>query len=311
MENPLSSRMQGIKNQYQQELQARNLEQSTISLYGYVIHYVLLCIEEGSLDLADADIPEAQRIVGYFNGRCNATSMGTIVPIIRDILKFLYKTNHIRQNLAGSIMAPNHSRNQAKGYILPEDEKRLVESFASMNKRDKAILLLTIETGLRESDILGMQLAQVDWKTDKITITQRKTGHLLILPLLPDVGNALASYILDERPTPAPGSEGYIFLRRQAPYHRVSSVYTLVRKYMESSNIQPVNTNKAGGLHLLRHSLIYNLLRNQVPDYTITKVLGHVRKESDKPYLSLDEKMLRECAMPIPSPESVVGGLLK
>lgn len=83
----------------------------------------------------------------------------------------------------------------------------------------------------------------------------------------------------------------------------------MVRKLMDSIDIKPANTNKAGGIHLLRHSLIYKLLKDQVPDYTITNVLGHVNKESDKPYLSLDEKMLKECAMhnPLAVP-SVRGG---
>jgi integrase len=156
-----------------------------------------------------------------------------------------------------------------------------------------------------------MKLGQVDWRKDTITIVQQKTRHLLILPLLPDAGNSLASYILDERPIPAAGCEDYIFLRHQAPFHNLRTVYPLTRKLLESLHIQPVNTNKSGGLHLLRHSLVYRLLKKKVPDYTITKVLGHASKESDKPYLSLDERMLKECAMQIPSLALGYGGFLQ
>lgn len=311
LDSPLSKGLQKIENSYLDELQARNLQAKTISLHRYVIHSMLLQLDGKRLDLWDMHFQEAQGILRYFKTRCNTTSMSTLVPIIRAILKFLHYSNHTKADLSGIIMTPLHSRKQAKGYILLEDEEGLVAKIATLNKRDKAILLMAMETGLRESDILGLTLGQVDWRKDTITIVQQKTGHLLILPLLPDIGNSLASYILDERPTPAAGCEDFIFLRYQAPFHNLRSVYPLTRKLFESLHIHPVNTNKSGGLHLLRHSLVYRLLKEEVPDYTITRVLGHTNKESDKPYLSLDERMLRECAMQIPPLESRNGGFLQ
>lgn len=309
LEDPLSSDMKEIKNSYLHELKVRNLEPKTISLHQYVIHYLLLMLQEEQQNLWDMDESGSQRALDYFSRRCNKNSISTLAPILRAVLKFLHGKNYIKRDLEWSVMTPLYLRKQAKGYILPEDEKRLVKKIAMLNKRDKAILLMALETGLRESDILGMKLSQVDWRSDTITIVQKKTGNQLVLPLLLDVGNALASYILDERPTPVQGSEGFVFLRRQAPYRRINSSYCMVRKLMDSIDIKPANTNKAGGIHLLRHSLIYKLLKDQVPDYTITNVLGHVNKESDKPYLSLDEKMLKECAMhnPLAVP-SVRGG---
>ena len=57
------------------------------------------------------------------------------------------------------------------------------------------------------------------------------------------------------------------------------------------------------GIHLFRYSIAHKLLAAKVPYQVITDALGHSSKESDKPYLSMDEAMLRMCALNL----SVVG----
>ena len=68
---------------------------------------------------------------------------------------------------------------------------------------DRAIRLLVARTGLRPSDIAGLRLGDIDWRAGRITVTQHKTGVLVTLPLLADVGAAIAGYLLDGRPMPA------------------------------------------------------------------------------------------------------------
>lgn len=305
-EDSLPVDMQEIERVYLHELEARNLEPKTIDLHRYVTHEMLIMFQkEQTQHLRTLDTAEITHMLGTFSQKCNTNSMNTIVPIIRVVLAFLYLRGYVEKDFGPSIMTPRCTRKRAKGFISLKDEKRLIREIASLNKRDKAILLLALETGLRESDILGMRFSQLDWKKNTITVSQKKTGELLVLPLLADVGNSLAAYILEERPKhPEAGFEGYVFLRRQAPYRKVSSVYGMVRKLLESTKISPVNTHKAGGIHLFRHSLVYKLLKEHVPEYTITQVLGHVSRESDKPYLSLDDTMLKECAMADPLPAS-------
>ena len=60
--------------------------------------------------------------------------------------------------------------------------------------------------------------------------------------------------------------------------------------------IQPVN-GKTKGLHLFRYTLTHRLLSAKVPHQVVTDILGHTSKESDKPYISLEESMLRMCAL--------------
>lgn len=70
----------------------------------------------------------------------------------------------------------------------------------AIGKRDYGILLLAKKTGLRSVDIVNLQFNNIDWKNDEIHIIQHKTNRPLILPLEPDVGNAIYDYILHGRP---------------------------------------------------------------------------------------------------------------
>jgi integrase len=135
----------------------------------------------------------------------------------------------------------------------------------------------------------------IDWRDDRIRLIQKKTGEPLVLPLLSDVGNALMDYILNERPKRT-DNYPYIFLRRQAPHQKLTSVYPICSRLLRCLGIKPVN-GTATGVHLFRYSIAHKLLAAKVPHQVITDALGHTSKESDKPYLSMDESMLRMCAL--------------
>ena len=62
------------------------------------------------------------------------------------------------------------------------------------------MILLASRLGLRGSDIVNLNLNNLDWENNVIRLTQQKTGQEVILPLLTEVGNALAEYLRYVRP---------------------------------------------------------------------------------------------------------------
>lgn len=293
----LNGQVELVKQSYLESLKTNNLKKKTIELYGYVAHYGLLSLSFSSKDeLYYLDYQQVLAMLRYFKGRCNTNSMSTITPIIRHFLKFLFENHHTERDLSTTIMVPKRFSKQSKGHIEFEDEMRLSAALENTSKRNKAIITLAMQTGLREIDITQLKFSEIDWAHDKIQLTQKKTGRLITLPLLPDIGNALIDYILNERPISAPGFEKYVFLRMQAPFSRLQSTYELTSKLLKKLDIKPVNTSKMG-LHTFRHSLVHRLLSNDISHDVITDVLGHKEKSSDKAYLSLNDAMLKECAL--------------
>jgi len=166
----------------------------------------------------------------------------------------------------------------------------------SEGKRDYALLFLAVHTGLRSIDIVNLKLTDIDWKNNEINIVQRKTNRVLILPLEPDTGTALAEYILYGRPN---SDAPYIFLRICAPHNKlsdVSSAGNILRKYRNMAGIAH-NSWDGKSFHALRRSLGTWMLEAGVEITTISQVLGHQNLDSAKPYLNMDCERLIECAL--------------
>lgn len=222
-------------------------------------------------------------------------SMATTLPILRSQLAFFHTTGLISKNLSGIVMGCFVQRCSVAAYLSEKDQVKLVAQLAKESKRTKAVILLAMHLGLRDCDICNLTFQVIDWRDDRIRLIQKKTGEPLVLPLLPDVGNALMDYILNERPKRT-DNYPYIFLRRQAPHQKLTSVYPICSRLLRCLGIKPVN-GTATGVHLFRYSIAHKLLAAKVPHQVITDALGHTSKESDKPYLSMDESMLRMCAL--------------
>jgi integrase len=242
-------------------------------------------------------------MIAGFAGECNKRSMATILPILRAVLSFLFDVGYAKNNLAGMVMRGFVQRGNVAAYLSQKDESTLLANLGTATKRDKAVIMLALRYGLRDCDICGLTLDGIDWRNDRIGLIQKKTGKPISLPLLSEVGNALMDYILNERPNKAGGCPN-VFLRMQAPHNRLSSVYSICSKFFTQNNIQPVN-GSIKGAHVFRYTIVHRLLEKKVPHRVITEILGHTSKEADKPYLSLEEGMLRECALDL----SIIGSI--
>ena len=70
----------------------------------------------------------------------------------------------------------------------------------TLSLRDTAMFAVAASLGLRAGDIVRLTLSDIDWIHHEIHFVQNKTGVELHLPLEASVGNAIANYILHERP---------------------------------------------------------------------------------------------------------------
>jgi len=177
---------------------------------------------------------------------------------------------------------------------LPDEISLVLDSIdrsTILGKRNYAIIMLGIVTGLRAGDVANLKLTDIDWQTGEIRIIQNKTGKPLALPLTKDVGESLSDYIINARPD---SKSENIFLRAIAPFQEfsggsaVGGIYQAYRKRLGLS---------AGGFHSLRRALGKNLVTSGAPVTTVAQVLGHSTIENTKQYIALDVLHLKECAL--------------
>jgi len=238
-------------------------------------------------------------IPGFFGEMSKTWSrrgMHIIIDGLKRFLKFTDKDSHLLQSV------PKARRTRPIIPTLTEDEElalwRIIDS-EFVAPRDRAILLLAMLTGLRSSDIVNLEIKDIDWTNDTISVIQRKTGTLLILPLIPAVGNAIMTYLLNDRPR---SSSPKLFLRYDAPYRPLeghSSCYAISKKVFGLAGIREGNQRK--GFHLLRHHTASKMLSKGVSIQTISSLLGHTDPDTTKLYLSTDREKLLGCCLPLPT----------
>jgi len=255
---------------------------------------------KGRRSIAEIEPIDASQFFPQLIGRYQATSIRTVASVLRSFITYIGKTG-IAQ--ADPLLRAIPTRCARKRSIIPTITKDEGEAIVSAQQadgsccqRDRAIILLALRTGLRSIDVINLKLSDIDWRNDTISIVQQKTGEPLVLPLVPEVGNAIAAYIMQERPE---SEVPYVFLRSRAPYRQLtscSSCWRISANAMKSACIRQEKGIRKG-LHVFRHSLATTLLSEGVPVSVIASILGHSNKESTNIYLSADEVHLKECAL--------------
>lgn len=230
--------------------------------------------------------------------KTNAGSMGRSLRAIKYLSAYLKETHTADLKLDFSQL----NARQAHIRVIPpysqkdiSDAVKMIDTSTCEGLRDRAIMLLAFDTGLRGVDIRTLRLDQVNWKKGIIQINQSKTKKPLTLPLSGKAMNAVADYILNARPE-CDCSE--IFLTFKGPAKplekRHYSLSRLCDKYFNKAEVEKI---PGRGFHSLRRSFATELSASGVPLETISQMLGHKRVEEDKPYLSYNTEQVRFCAM--------------
>lgn len=185
--------------------------------------------------------------------------------------------------------------------LLTDDEVaqllQAVDRSTAVGRRDYAVLLLAARYGMRPSDIRQLSLDHINWRSLQITLPQAKTGQLLVLPLLPEVAEALIAYLRHGRPQTEFRN---VFVRHLAPHEPFTSnnnLPTIFREALRRAGLDQRPGRK--GLYLLRHTLASRLLRAGNSIKTIADVLGHVQLNSTLIYTKVDLANLETVALSI------------
>lgn len=219
---------------------------------------------------------------------------------LRSFLRFLFLRGETGVDFALAVPTVRQWRlSSVPRYISTQDVERLLRACdrsSITGRRDHAILLLLARLGLRASEVRTLELGDLRWRQGEIVV--RGKGMVSDrLPLLPDVGKALAVYIRKGRPA---CSSRYVFLCRKAPHRgfaHPSTVSTIVARALSRAGLAPAMR----GAHLLRHSLATGMVRRGASLAEIGQVLRHRSPNTTEIYAKLDFGALRDVALPWPT----------
>jgi len=169
---------------------------------------------------------------------------------------------------------------------------RMEHAASPLELRQILVVSLGLLMGLRAIDIVQLKLSDIDWNNETVSLVQRKTGTPLVLPFPLSVGNLMYRYIVEARPNQTQVSN--LIIKHRAPYASLSP--GICRQILDNilihSDCQPSH-----GFHVTRRQFATAMLRNDVPASLIAASLGHTNLDTLDPYLSMDEKRMRICAI--------------
>jgi len=218
---------------------------------------------------------------------------------LRSFLRFLFLRGETAADLSVAIPSVRRWRKATIHPFLRQDEiEQLLsgcDTATEKGRRDYAVLLLLARLGMRACEVAAMQLEDLRWRTGEILV--RGKGRVQQrLPLLPEVGAAIAAYLKDGRPI---GACRHVFMREEAPRVALAagSIGSIVRRALFRAGLRPSQR----GSHLLRHSLATHMIRHGASMSEIGEVLRHRLPETTELYAKVDFEGLRAVALPWPA----------
>ncbi len=267
----------------------------------YLYRFLQYCNKKKVYSIKKIDLPFILHFIGDLD--CTkGTPVDTIICTVRNFIKYAFEEKYLKVDYSSKIPKARtiEQPKLPSTYTKLEIEKLItsVERSSASGKRNYAIILIAARLGLRASDIARLKFDSLRWDTNTIGITQVKTGKELVLPLLPDVGNAIIDYLKYARPE---SEEPHVFLTERPPHgsFTTSNVVThVVQRAFRKAGID-INERKFGP-HALRHSLGFRMLENNTVLPVISDVFGHESTESTRYYLRIDLQSMKQCMLDVP-----------
>ena len=302
------ARFRLLRDDYVASCRARGNAEATVVTKGKAVSRFLGYLDEaGAGDLAVLGVRDVSGFLLRQRGLRRKTIAG-MRSSLADFLAFLAATGRTPQDLAGRLPPHRHLRHESEPHLWTADEIRrvlaVIDRQSATGKRDYAMILATARLGLRISDLRQLGLGDLDWRAKTLTIVQHKTGRLLSLPLLDDVGWAIIDYVRHGRPETACAK---VFIKHRHPFGAFgcsSSVGTRLSHYAARAQVE-LPAGQACGMHSLRGALAVAMIGNGAPMPVISEVLGHASSDTTQAYyLRFDVERLRCCALDV---EDVLG----
>ena len=186
--------------------------------------------------------------------RLNMRRAKIMTTALRSFLSYARYRGDITSDLAAAVpIVANWSLSSIPRAIGRDEVARLLASIdrdTPVGCRDYAMILALARLGLRSSEVVSLELDDIDWVAGQIHV-RGKNGQHNDLPLPADVGEAIADYLRKSRPRNA---SRRVFLRDKAPirgFKGPSGLGSVIRRSLEGAGIN----SPTKGTHQFRHGL--------------------------------------------------------
>jgi len=221
------------------------------------------------------------------------STMARKLAALRSYVRYLCRENILEGNPIAAVSTPRQDKKLPK-FLYPQEIELLINApdiTKPMGRRDKAILETLYAAGLRVSELVGMDLKDIDFN-EKLIKIRGKGNKERIVPLGRKAEEAIEYYIKGNRRYAAQrtGDIGEaLFLNKFGRRLSDRSVRNIINKYVEK-----VAINQKISPHTIRHTFATHLLNNGADLRSVQELLGHVKLSTTQIYTHLTRDNIKK-----------------
>jgi len=223
------------------------------------------------------------------------TSVARKLASLRTFFQFLVREGKLESNPAKLVATPKIER-KLPNHLSMEDAVRFIETpdtQTDLGVRDRAILEFLYATGIRVGELVGINIADVDFRERMVRVTGKRKKQRIV-PFGEPAAQAVMLYLEETRGTffencpIAQRDPNALFLNYQGTRITTRSVGRMIDKYIKlCADIHDISP------HSLRHTFATHLLDSGADLRDIQELLGHARLSTTQIYTQVSmEKMI-------------------
>ena len=242
-------------------------------------------------DIVSATEDELSEYINWLKGQ--GKSVATVSRCIAS-LKCLYSYLTIRQIIAenpATKLVPDKGEHKLPQILTSQEVDLLLEQpecIDAKGYRDKAMLELLYATGIRVTELINLDITDINLAAGVIRCSTRDKERLI--PMYAKAVKALSDYVTLVRPQMiALPDEPSLFVNVNGERMSRQGFWKIIKYYQKKANIEKDITP-----HTLRHSFAAHLLENGADIHAIQEMLGHADISSTQVYSHLVKKQLKD-----------------
>lgn len=252
----------------------KNYSDDTIVSYGTDLskfeEYFKAVDENLDFAAVDADIVRGW-VLSLMEGGCTATTVNRKLSSLRSFYRYLLRQGVVSVDPLMKVTGPKKKK-PLPVFVKDADMARLLDDTAFdagfEGVRDRLILEMFYETGIRRSELINLTDADVDLYAKQIKVTGKRNKQRLI-PFGDELKEDIEAYLSAKKDFLPDGGEAF-FVRKNGKALYPYLVYLLVKR-----NLSKVVSLKKRSPHVLRHTFATSMLNNHAELEAVKELLGH------------------------------------
>ena len=263
---------------------ALNLADGTLAWYDNILRELGLTLAAQGIERLEQIQPEHLRAhLTALRRRGHASeTVFRVYGALRCAFRFWRREKKLSTNPMELLERPRRERALIRP-LSPEQAAKLLDmpdTRTSPGLRDRAMIALMLDTGLRVSEVLSLEVSRIDWVNCSATVMGKGRKERMV-PFSARTGQVLLEYTRERAKKPA--LDPQFFLGRTGRRLERTKVRKLVVRYGKTAGIEGVRVSP----HTLRHTFAVMYVRNGGDSFSLQEILGHSTLEMTRRYVHL------------------------